>query len=134
MRSEMACILLLAASAVLPAATSEKSAVVEEPRYDPATEISVLATITDVREVPRGNPLSGIHLTVKSGSQVLDVHLGPAAFIKQFEIRFSKGDEVRLIGSMVKTGNGIHTLLAREVRKDQATLSCRRANGQPNWE
>jgi len=25
-------------------------------------------------------------------------------------------------------------ILVREVRKDAATLSCRRANGEPNWE
>jgi len=135
MRSEMVCVLLLAGSAMLRATVSEKTlAPVEQPRYDPATEISILGIVTDVREVPRGNPLRGIHLSVKSESQVFDAYLGPTDFIKQFEITFSKGDEVRVTGSRVKTANGSHVLLVREVRKDQATLSCRRAKGEPNWE
>jgi len=60
--------------------------------------------------------------------------LGPSAFVKQFEITFAKGDEVRVTGSKVKTANGTHVILVREVRKDQETLSCRRAKGEPNWE
>ena len=135
MRSIIVCVSLLAASAVLRAAVTEKtSAIVDEPRYDPATEVSILAIVTEVREVPRGNPLSGIHLSVKTETQVFDAHLGPAEFVKQFEITFTKGDEVRVTGSKVKNGTGIRVILVREVRKDQATLSCRRAKGEPNWE
>ena len=134
MRSEVAFVLFLAGSVILCATPPEETACAEQPRYDPATEISLLGTITDVREVPCSSPLSGIHLTVKSQAQVFDVHLGPARFIQQFEIRFAKGDEVRVTGSKVKTANGVHVVLAREVRKEQATLSCRRANGEPNWE
>ena len=135
MRSIIVCVSLLAASAVLRAAVTEKtSAIVDEPRYDPATEVSILAIVTEVREVPRGNPLSGIHLSVKTETQVFDAHLGPAEFVKQFEITFTKGDEVRVTGSKVKNGGGIRVILVREVRKDQATLSCRRAKGEPNWE
>ena len=84
--------------------------------------------------MPANSSLSGIHLIVKSPAQVFDVHLGPAKFIQQFEIRFAKGDEVRVTGSKVKTASGVHVVLAREVRKESATLSCRRAKGEPNWE
>lgn len=138
MRSTIICVLCLAGSGFLRAAVTEKSAVpAEEPRYDPATEVSTLAIVTDIREVPRGNPMSGVHLSVKpesQESQVIDVYLGPADFIKQFEIHFAKGDEVRVTGSKVKTANGSHVILVREVRKDLETLSCRRAKGEPNWE
>jgi hypothetical protein len=138
MRSAVSCVLFLAASGFLRAAVTEKSAApAEDPRYDPATEVTVLAIVTDIREVPRGNPLNGVHLSVKpesQESQVIDVYLGPADFIKQFEIHFAKGDEVRVTGSRVKTANGSHVILVREVRKDLETLSCRRAKGEPNWE
>ncbi len=135
MRSIIVCVFLLAASAVLRAAVTEKTtAPVDEPRYDPATEVSILAIVTEVREVPHGNPLSGIHLSVRTESQVFDAHLGPAEFVRQFEITFAKGDEVRVTGSKVKTTNGNRVILVRQVRKDQATLSCRRAKGEPNWE
>jgi len=135
MRSEIVCVFLLAASAVLRATVTEKTnAPVDEPRYDPATEISILAIVTEVRDVPRGNPLSGIHLSVRTETLVFDAYLGPAEFVKQFDITFAKGDEVRVTGSKVKTANGNRLILVREVRKDQATLSCRRAKGEPNWE
>lgn len=134
MRPEMICALFLVGSAVLCATIPEKADAVDEPRYDPASEITILANITDVREVPRGSAFSGIHLSVKWGTQVLDVYVAPTAFLKQFEMQFSKGDEVRVTGSRVKNGNGVHVILAREVRKDQATLSCRRARGEPNWQ
>jgi hypothetical protein len=127
-------VLFLAASVVLNVTAPEKAAAVQEPQYDPATEISILTAITEVREAPHGSSFSGIHLTVKSDSQVLDVYLGPAEFVKQFDMRFAKGDEVRVTGSKVKTTNGSHVVLAREVRKEQATLFCRRARGEPNWE
>ena len=135
MRSEMAVfVLFLAGSAILRAAPREETTRAEEPRYDLATEISLLGTITEVREVPANSSLSGIHLIVKSPAQVFDVHLGPAKFIQQFEIRFAKGDEVRVTGSKVKTASGVHVVLAREVRRESETLSCRRAKGEPNWE
>ncbi len=138
MRSKIACVLFLGASGLLRAAHTEKPAApVDEPRYDPATEVNILGLVNEVREVPRGNPLCGIHLFLRpemQESQIIDVYLGPADFLKQFDIHFAKGDEVRVTGSKVKTANGSHVILVREVRKDEATLSCRRASGQPNWE
>ena len=72
MRSEMAVfVLFLAGSAILRAAPREETTRAEEPRYDLATEISLLGTITEVREVPANSSLSGIHLIVKSQAQVL---------------------------------------------------------------
>lgn len=138
MRSVVVCVLFLAASALLRAAHTDKPAPpIDEPRYDPATEVSMLGVVNEVHEVPRGNPLCGIHLLLRpelQESQLIDVYLGPAEFLKQFDIHFAKGDEVRVIGSKVKTANGSHVILVREVRKDQETLSCRRARGEPNWE
>jgi len=134
MRSELIFALLLAAGPALRATVPEKGAEIDEPRYDPAAEITILANVTEVREVPRASPLPGVHVSVKFGTQTFDVYLGPTAFLKQFEMRFAKGDEVRVTGAKVKTPNGPTVILAREVRKDQATLSFRRPRGEPNWE
>ena len=134
MRSKVVFVFLLAGSVILRSAPREETTRTEEPRYDPATEIHLVGTITEVREVPAESPLGGIHLMVKSPAQVFDVHLGPAKFIRQFDIRFAKGDEVHVTGSKVKTAGGVHVVLAREVRKESATLACRREKGEPNWE
>lgn len=128
-------ILILTGSATLLTAIPNKVASVEEePAYDPDTLIDVLAVVTDSREVPRGNPLAGVHLIVKESSGTWDVHLGPKQFVKQFDITFAKGDEVQVTGSKVKMADGSHVILAREVRKGEATLYCRSKKGEPNWE
>ena len=120
---------------LLLAATPNKVAPAEEqPAYDSATMVDVLAVVTDIREVPRGSPLAGIHLILKEESGVLDAYLGPKDFVKQFEINFVKGDEVQVIGSKVKMASGVYVVLAREVRKGETTLYCRRKKGEPNWE
>ena len=120
---------------LLLAATPNKVAPAEEqPAYDPATMIDVLAIVTDIREVPRGSPLAGVHLILKEESGVLDVYLGPKDFIKQFEINFAKGDEIQVIGSKVRMADGSRVVLAREVRKGETTLYCRSKKGEPNWE
>jgi len=107
---------------------------VEEPRYDRATEVSISAVVTNVREVPLGNPLSGVHLSLKSKSQVIDAHLGPSDLVKQFEIHFARGDKVKLTGSRVKNADGSRVILVREVSRGQAILSCRGPKGESNLE
>ena len=135
MKSETLVFLLLAGSPALLAASPDKVAKTEEqPRYDPMTVIDVMAAVTDVREMPRGSPLSGVHLAVKAESETMDIYLGPIEFVKQFDIRFIKGDQIQIIGSKVKLGSGASVVLAREVRKDEITLYCRQKRGEPNWE
>jgi len=104
----------------------------EEPRYDLSKVIDVDATVIDIREVPRNNPLTGLHLAVKIESDTIDVFLGPVDFLKDFEITFAKGDKLEIIGSKVKFG-GAHIVLARQVRRDETTLYLRDAKGRPHW-
>ena len=47
-----------------------------EPTYDTATVIDVMGKVTDVWEVAPYMPLRGVHLTVRSGSDTLDVYVG----------------------------------------------------------
>jgi len=115
---------------LLAAIPNKVASAEEQPAYDPATMVDVLAVVTDIREVPRGSPLAGIHLILKEESGVLDAYLGPKDFVKQFEINFV----VQVIGSKVKMASGAYVVLAREVRKGETTLYCRRKKGEPNWE
>ncbi|MFN7994497.1 MAG: hypothetical protein U0Q18_12900, partial [Bryobacteraceae bacterium] len=73
-----------------------------------------------------------LHLIVKKGSEALDVYLGPKDYVKQFELRFAKGDRIQVAGSKVRYGSG-YLVLAREVRKEDATLYIRDRKGEPNW-
>jgi hypothetical protein len=123
---------ITALSACLATITDKTVKLIEDPRYDVATVIDVDATVMDLREVARNNPLSGLHLTVKIESDTIDVFLGPVDFLKEFEITFAKGDKLEIIGSKVKFG-GAHIVLARQVRRDETTLYLRDAKGKPHW-
>jgi hypothetical protein len=125
-------LIITALSACLATITDKTVKLDEDPRYDLSKVIDVDAAVIDIREVPRNNPLSGLHLTVKIESDTVDVFLGPVDFLKDFEITFAKGDKLEIIGSKVKFG-GAHIVLARQVRRDETTLYLRDAKGKPHW-
>jgi hypothetical protein len=128
----IACFTLTALSTCLATVTDKALKLVEDPRYEISSVIDVDATVMDLREVPRNNPLSGLHLTVKIESDTMDVFLGPVDYLKGFEITFAKGDKIEIIGSKVKFG-GAHIVLARQVRRDETTLYLRETKGKPHW-
>jgi hypothetical protein len=123
---------ILASAAALAAGSDKAASAEPEPGYDPATVIDVMATVMEVREVPPGSPLSGVHLLVRTQTETLDVYLAPAEFLKEFEISFAKGDRLQIAGSKVKLGE-THVVLLREVRKRETTLYFRDRKGTPNW-
>jgi hypothetical protein len=120
------------------AATSDRKVPAEtEPHYDTATTIDMMVIVTEVREVPAGNPLSGYHLIVrpesaKTGSETMDVYLAPADYLKDFDCHFAKGDRSQVKGSKIKY-NGSTLVLAREVRLNSTTLYLRDERGVPYW-
>ncbi|HUI54973.1 MAG TPA: hypothetical protein VLY04_08370 [Bryobacteraceae bacterium] len=108
-----------------------------EPRYDTATSVDAMAVVTDVKEVAKNNPLCGSHLIVRlesarSATDTLEVYLGPADFLKDFEFTLAKGDRIEIKGSRVRFG-GNPIVLAREVRKNSTTLYLRDDRGAPYW-
>lgn len=121
--------LLIFAMALL--AADSRSA--PQPRYDPALVVDWPVTLTEVRDNYDENGLSGVWLLTRTETDApLDVYLGPAAYVKQFEISFAKGDRLQVIGSKVKVA-GSSLVLAREVRKGSATLYLRDRDGNPFW-
>ena len=103
------------------------------PSYEVATESTVVVLIADIREVPKTDPLGGVHLTVKSKGDTLDVYVAPAEFVKIFDITFKKGQEIEVTGSKVKFG-GEDVILAREIQVDRTTLVLREKDGTPLWQ
>jgi hypothetical protein len=128
------------AAALLPGVTASSGQTAQaepEPRYDSATTVDMMTVVADLREVPRGSPLSGTHLIVrpesgKENSETIDVYLGPASYLKDFDVTFGKGDRVQVIGSKVKYG-GASIVLARQVRRDSTTIYLRDEHGIPYW-
>ena len=129
-----AVVLLLAwaASSVSAADKDAKDVKAPGPSYDTATVVDIQAKVTEVREVPKGSPMDGLHLILQSGSETLDVYVGPAEFVKVFEVTFRKGDQIHVIGSKVNF-EGSTVVLAREVSIGTVTLLCRDKEGEPLW-
>src|ERR1039458_4635676 len=87
----------------LTASSGQTAQAEPEPRYDSATMVDMMTVVAEMREVPRGSPLTGSHLMVrpesaKENSETIDVYLGPATYLKDFEVAFAKGDRLQEIG------------------------------------
>ena len=74
----------------------------------------------------------GLHLTVQSGEEKYDVHVGPSAYVESKGFKFAEGDQVEVIGSKVDM-NGAPALIAREIKTDGKVLSLRDKKGFPLW-
>ncbi len=125
-------LLILLAALIIPHPARGGQTPPEEPIYDPATTVEFTGVVTASREVPRGSPMHGLHLTVESGKESFDVYLGPADFMKQFNFRFAKGDRIDTVGSKLKVA-GTNVVLAREVRRQSQTVYLRDSGGNPYW-
>jgi hypothetical protein len=101
--------------------------------YDVKTETTVTGTVESVETIARARRgLGGTHLVVKTATEALEVHLGPTAYLSQQKITVAKGDAVEILGSRV-TIDDEPVLLARQIKKGDASWTLRDASGRPLW-
>lgn len=127
-------IIALLAAAAVGFATQKPPANEPVPKYDVATEASFKGSVEEVRDraclVSGG---TGAHIVLKlSDGKTIEVHLGATKFVKDYELVFTKGDVVEVIGSKVKF-EGVDTIFAREVRRGNDTFVFRDKQGNPIW-
>lgn len=120
---------------VAPAAAEQKSGPgVTVPKYDPAAEATFKGTVEEVRD--RQCPVSGgtgSHLILRlSPNETMEVHLATSKFVKTYDLVFSKGDVVTVIGTKVQF-EGVETIFAREVTRGSETFVFRDKDGKPIW-
>lgn len=108
------------------------------PRYDVATETTVTGTVESVEQITgsgggrgRGG-LGGTHVTLKTNTETLVVHLGPTAFLNEKKVAIAKSDTLVVVGSRV-TVDGERVFIAKEVRKGDSVWTLRDAAGLPLW-
>lgn len=89
-------------------------------------------TVEEVKTITARHGWNGIHLTLKTADKTLDVHLGPATFLKEKGFSVAKGDQVEVTGATATFGDP-EALIAREVKKGDKTLALRDARGIPKW-
>jgi len=102
------------------------------PKYDVATEAKLKGIVADLRLPEKGNNKDIAHLSLKTGTDTLDLYLCPKSFMDDMGVSFAKGDEIAVTGSKVKDGDA-DMILAREVVKGTDTLVLRDAKGNPVW-
>ncbi|HET7212340.1 MAG TPA: DNA-binding protein [Terriglobia bacterium] len=100
--------------------------------YNPANETTVNGTVEEVKTITGRHGWNGTHLTLKTADKTLDVHLGPATFLKEKGFSVAKGDQVEVTGATA-TFEDSEALIARKVKKGDKTLALRDARGIPKW-
>jgi hypothetical protein len=102
------------------------------PKYDPATETKLKGTVEELKFVPPAGAKQVGYLMLKSGSDTVQVFLGPKKFLDDMGATFKPGDAVEVMGSKVKV-DGADEILGREVVKGDDVLTLRFADGKPAW-
>lgn len=117
------------------------------PAYDTKSEATFHGTIADVKTGRSAlyGFLFRIHtlglgqmgaeekqLLLKTGTETIEIQLGPSAFLTENKVEIGKGDTLEVTGSRVTIGES-QVVLAREIRKADNAWALRDATGQPLW-
>lgn len=101
--------------------------------YDPKTVETVSGEVANVdRIVPRKGMSNGMHLALKTDKETLSVHLGPAWYLENQDVKIEKGDRIEVTGARI-TFAGRPAIIASELRKGNEVLTLRDKDGLPLW-
>lgn len=102
------------------------------PKYDPATEGTIKGVVQEVKFVPPTGTKPLAYLTMKSGTDNVQVFLCPKKFLDELGVTFKNNEEIEITGSKVKQ-DGENLTLAREIVVGGETLTLRFKDGKPAW-
>ncbi|HCD52908.1 MAG TPA: hypothetical protein DEQ34_10700 [Balneolaceae bacterium] len=101
--------------------------------FDVNTVSTFEGVITEVViDSSRNRNMTGIHLMVKTGDVVKEVHVGPVTFLNNQEMTFEEGDTIEITGSAV-TLNSKDFVIAKSLNKGGKALQLRDDTGKPVW-
>ena len=101
--------------------------------YDEANQQTVRGSVVETKDFQC--PVSGTlgsHITLKTDTGNIEVHLAPVSFMKQYDIRFRKDENVTIVGSKIDF-EGKTTLVAKSLTIGRETFNFRDAKGRPLW-
>jgi hypothetical protein len=109
------------------------------PMYNSQTEASFVGIVTTVNRVPASGQhcwgaadVHGAHLTLKTATETIDVHLGPAAMLEAKNVTIASGDTLTILGSRIMLG-GTPVVLAKEITRGDESWTLRDPAGFPLW-
>jgi hypothetical protein len=102
--------------------------------YDPSTVKTLKGTVVEFKTVscPQSAAGGGVHLVVKSGTETIEVRLGPKEYWDKKGFEVQTGDEIEVTGARL-TGVDPPALVAREIRKGEDRIGLRQLDGTPLW-
>lgn len=101
--------------------------------YDPKTVETIKGEVVSVdRVTPMKGMGQGVHMTVKTATETVSVHLGPAWYLENQDVELGPQETVEVTGSRI-TFDGRPAIIAAEVRKGEEVLKLRDDKGYPVW-
>lgn len=103
------------------------------PHYNPETVRVFEGKISSVQtfgDVTRPTPHKQILMRTLQGEVVVD--LGPVWFIELQDINLYPGEQVKVVGSLIKI-EGTRYVIASSITINNNTVKLREANGLPVW-
>jgi hypothetical protein len=100
--------------------------------YDPKTVTKVQGAVVVVDTFAYGGMSRGVHLTLLTGRDTLQVHLGPQWFVSAQDTKLAVGDSVVVEGSRI-TFEGRPAVIAARITRGRDVLTLRHADGFPVW-
>ena len=101
--------------------------------YNPKTAETISGEVVSLDKfIPLKGMSYGVHLTVKTDKETISVHLGPAWYIENQDIKIEPKYKIQVKGSRI-TFDGKPAIIAAEVNKGQQILRLRDENGFPAW-
>jgi hypothetical protein len=101
--------------------------------YDPKTIETLAGEVVSVDKfIPSRGMSQGVHLALKTGTETISIHLGPAWYIDNQEVKIAAGDKIEIKGSRISF-DGKPAVIAAEVRKGDDVLTLRDQSGVPAW-
>ena len=99
--------------------------------YNPANEVTVKGVVTAVDEFdcPVSEGELGLHLTLKTADETLQVHLGPSRILQGQKLGFAPGDQLQVVGARVEL-YGKNGLIAQEITRGNESFILRDHDGK----
>jgi hypothetical protein len=101
--------------------------------YDTTTVQTVRGEVVAVDKFTGARGIgAGMHLTLRSDSGSVSVHLGPDWYLDKQSVKIGKGDKITVTGSRIVL-QGKSVLVASVVQEGEKTLNLRDRQGYPLW-
>jgi hypothetical protein len=104
------------------------------PKWEPADEQTIKATIQDIRTVPGGPRGEMVYLTITRENAPFHIILGPESWVKKQSFTLAKGAAMEVVGMPGSHVNGEPAMRARTIKIGSKTLTVRNAEGTGLWE